>query len=86
MKTLLINPFSIVPRSWMPYSHNEPLAPEYLAAVASTDHEIRILDCGGEFYDSYEALPNNMFHAGASLEQIRTIITGWQPENSEYRN
>lgn len=80
MKTLLINPFSIVPREWMPYTPHEPLALEYLAAVASTDHEIRILDCRGEFYGSYEALPNNMFHVGASLEQIRTIITGWQPD------
>ena len=80
MKTLLINPFSVVPKSWMPYPPHEPLALEYLAAVASNGHEVRILDCRGGFPDEFRALPNGIFHIGASLEQIRTIITTWKPE------
>ena len=81
MKTLLINPFYIVPRSWMPGGNaGEPLALEYLAAVTATDHKLRILDCIGEFPYQYKALPNNMFHMGASLEQIRAIISEWRPD------
>lgn len=81
MKTLLINPFYIVPGSWMPGGGiGEPLALEYLAAVTATDHKVRILDCIGEFPYQYKALPNNMFHVGASLGQIRTIITNWHPD------
>lgn len=81
MKTLLINPFYIMPRSWVPGGGiGEPLALEYLAAVTATDHKVRILDCVGEFPYQYKALPNNMFHVGASPEQIRTIITSWHPD------
>jgi radical SAM superfamily enzyme YgiQ (UPF0313 family) len=58
----------------------EPLALEYLATVTATDHKVRILDCIGEFPHQYKALPNNMLYVGASLEQIRTIITSWHPD------
>lgn len=80
MKVLLINPFSVVSKSSMPYLPHESLALEYLASVVSTDHEVRILDCIGEFYGAYEPLSKNMFHVGASLDEIRTIITSWQPD------
>jgi magnesium-protoporphyrin IX monomethyl ester (oxidative) cyclase len=62
----------------MPYPPHEPLALEYLAAVAPNG--VRIFDCRGEFPYEYKALPNGMFHVGASLEQIRTFITSWKPE------
>jgi anaerobic magnesium-protoporphyrin IX monomethyl ester cyclase len=80
MRVLLVNPFSVVQKSWMPYPPHEPLALEYLAAVASNDHEVNLLDCRGAFLDEFEALPNGLFHAGASLKQIKTFITNWKPE------
>ncbi len=80
MKVMLINPFCIVPRSWMPYGPQEPLALEYLAAVASPDHDVRILDCRAEFQGQYKALRGNMFHVGATVEQIQAAIAGWQPD------
>jgi anaerobic magnesium-protoporphyrin IX monomethyl ester cyclase len=80
MKVMLINPFCIVPRSWMPYAPQEPLALEYLAAVASPDHDVRILDCRAEYQGKYKALPGNMFHVGATVEQVRAAIAGWQPD------
>lgn len=80
MRVLLVNPFSVVQKSWMPYPPHEPLALEYLAAVASNDHEVNLLDCRGGFPGEFEALPNGLFHVGASLQQIKTFITDWKPE------
>jgi len=80
MKALLINPFSIVPPSWMPYPPHEPLGLEYLAAIALPYHEVSIFDCRGEFPWRYEAMPNKMYHVGASLEEIRSVILNWVPE------
>jgi len=80
MRVLLVNPFSVVQKSWMPYPPHEPLALEYLAAVASNDHEVNLLDCRGGFPGEFKALPNGLYHVGASLQQIKTFITDWKPE------
>jgi len=80
MRVLLVNPFSVVQKSWMPYPPHEPLGLEYLAAVASNDHEVGFLDCRASFLDRFELLPNGLFHVGASLEQVKAFITDWKPE------
>lgn len=81
MKLLLINPFHIVPGSWVPGGGGgEPLALEYLAAVTATKHEVRILDCVGEFPTQYKVLLDKTVRMGASPEQIRTTVSIWRPD------
>ena len=78
MRALLVHPFNIIPKSWIPYFPQEPLALQYLAAIAE-GHEVRILDCIGEFWGQYRRL-DGKFHVGASLEQIEAAVRAWRPE------
>jgi len=69
-----------MPRAWAPWLPWEPLALEYLAAVAADGHQVRIFDCVGEFPQQYRALPNDRFRLGASPEQIKGVIASWRPD------
>jgi len=80
MRALLINPYTIIPRAWTPYFPDEPLALEYLAAVAADGHQVRIFDCVGEFLHQYKAMTNGRVRVGAYPEQIRAVIETWRPD------
>ncbi len=80
MRVMLINPFNVVDNRVMPFSPYEPLALEYLAAVVSSEHPIRIFDCLGEFPYKYQYMGNSMFRVGASPKQVKIVIKEYKPE------
>jgi len=80
MKALLINPYCIVPKDWIPYFPREPLALEYLAAIVKDEHKVRILDCVGEDWLEYAPLHNNMIRIGVSLKKINAAIAEHHPD------
>ena len=80
MKALLINPYYVIQGAWTPYLPEEPLALEYLAAMVLDRHQVRNLDCVGEYPRQYKALHNGRVQLGANDAQIRSFIAGWRPE------
>jgi len=80
MKALLINPYYVIPRAWVPHLPYEPLALEYLATMVEGEHQVRILDCVGEFPCQYQALPDGRVRVGAYPDQIKDVISMWHPD------
>ena len=80
MKALLINPYCIVPQSWIPYFPREPLALECLAVMVADEHKIKIFDSIGKHWEKYVPLANYRIRVGASLKEIGTVIQNYHPD------
>lgn len=81
MKVLLVRPFYHIDWYDWPYYLIEPLGIEYLASMIRDEHEVKILDCIGEYWDKHYPMNNNsMMHIGASFKETKRRIKKYSPD------
>jgi radical SAM superfamily enzyme YgiQ (UPF0313 family) len=80
-KILLINPPSVIKRSWVEGVQSFPLGLASMAAVLDEhNYEVKILDCFIEDYNNKEILDDVFVKIGMSDEAILDVIREFQPD------
>lgn len=81
MKVLLVRPFYHIDWYDWPYYLIEPMGIEYIASMIRDEHDVKILDCIGEYWDRHYPIKNgSMMHIGASFKETKQRIKEYSPD------